>query len=274
MKLNLRLSDLDGNEHDLVYTLEQNVIANKWYKKISHLYRVPLCEHYTYKIKQEKSIKDLSDSVTQDLSQLKQLIDLDFPIKEIYNQDDCNILHAVTISQQYGYNAEVREIFHRMHRTIHLIEFALQQVTVNELYAGWGEKEGPLEEKFDIDPCQLYEVRQPGTLYMKWSEFGKTPWQYWKDQDSDDIDHFLDTCKPHMTFRAQFSLRLSEHELDEFEPEFLDWFESRRDAWNSRYGKSEWTTLHVRGGVPLARPDKDFDWKTANTILSISPYRA
>lgn len=273
MKLNLKISDLDGNEHDLVYTLEQNPIANKWFKKISHLYRVPLCEHYTYKIKQEKSVAELNDSVTQDLLFLKQEIGLEFPIKENYDQDDCNVLHAITVSRQYHYPPEIREIFHRMHRAIHRIEFSLQQVTIDEIYAGWGEKEGPLQERFHTDPYQFYEVCRPGTLYIRWSEFGKHPWQYWKDRDSDDIDHFLDTCKPHVTFRAQFSLVLSDHTVDEFEPEFLTWFETRREAWKSRYGCGDWTPLHARGGVPLARTDEQFDWKTANTVLSIKPIR-
>lgn len=265
-KLKLSVQDVHGIDHDLIYILDTNDIASVWYKKVRHLNRVPLSEHYTFKCRLAP-LEKINQSIREDLDKLNVLINLNYPIKASYCQEDCNILHAVTVSTQYNYSPEIREIFHSMHRDIHSLEYHIQKTKFNKIYAGWGEKEGPLTTKFESLPYDLYQRSIPGTINLIWAEFGKTPWQYWKDRDLDNIDHFLKTCRPHRTFRAQFSLCLWESS-DSFDEEFEKWFDSYRDFWQQRYGCG-WIPLYQWGGIPLAYPETHFDWKSVETIKSI-----
>jgi hypothetical protein len=266
--LKLSVNDIYNNRHDIFYQLEKNYIASAWYKKIRHLYRIPLSEHYTFKI-QQKPATELNYLISQDLIKLNELININYPIKESYDHHDCNVLHDITVTTQYDYSSDVREIFHRMHRTIHSLEYSMQKTVFDSIYAGWGEKEGPLTSKFDRLPYDLYQLCQPGTINLIWSEFGKTPLQYWRNRDFDNEEHFLKTCRPHLTFRAQFSLSVLKSP-DRFEPEFEQWFDHYRDAWQQKYG-CNWTPMYEWGGIPLAYPKDQFDWSVVDSIASIQP---
>lgn len=267
-KLKLSVRDIHDNTHDLFYLLEENAIAEQWYKKIRHLHRVPFSDHYVFKVRQSPP-NDLNQLISQDLVKLNELIKINYPIKESYDHDDCNILHDITVSTQYDYSLDVRDIFHRMHRNIHSLEYSMQKTVFDSIYAGWGEKEGPLTSNFDYLPYDLYRKCIPGTINLIWAEFGKTPWQYWKDRDLNDVQHLLKTCKPHMTFRAQFSLSISESS-DQFDSEFEQWFDSYRDAWQQKYG-CDWTPMYQWGGIPLAYPTDQIDWSIVDSIISIQP---
>jgi hypothetical protein len=268
-KLKLSIIDIYNNNHNLFYLLEENSIATAWYKKIKHLYRVPLSDHYTFKTRQMPLV-GLNHMISQDLMKLNELIKLNYPVKESYDRYDCNTLHDVTVSTQYDYSIDVREIFHRMHRNIHSLEYSIQETTTfHSIYAGWGEKEGLLTSNFDRLPYDLYRPCDPGTINLCWGEFGKTPWHYWKDQDLNNVEHFLKTCKPHMTFRAQFNLSILESPT-QFDSNFEQWFDSYRSVWQQQHG-CDWTPLYQWGGIPLARPENQIDWSTVDTILSIQP---
>lgn len=269
-KLKLSIRDFNGDLREFIYQLDENPVARAWYKKIFHLYRIPLSEHYTFKVKRA-SVQETNQLISQDLILLNHAIGLNYPIKQSYDSQDCNVLHDITVSTQYDHTLEVREIFHRMHRNIHSLEYNMQQTILNNIYAGWGENEGLLTTQFEQLPYDLYQLCVPGTINLVWSEFGKTPWRYWKDHDLDDREHFLKTCKPHQTFRAQFSLALLSGS-DEFDPEFTQWFDKYRSAWYEKY-KCDWTPLHQWGGIPLARPESSttYDWTTTDTIVSICP---
>lgn len=258
--------------HEIVYQLDDNNIARRWYKKLSHLYRLPFSEHYNNSASSLSTLQ-INHLLRDDLKKLNNLIDLNFPLKESYDQNDCNILHDITLSTQYSFDLEIREIFHKMHRLIHNLEFKIQKYNkINSLYAGWGEKEGPLTSKFNPLPYEFYKESVPGAINLKWSEFGKTPWQYWRDGEKDDIDYFLKTCIPHITFRAQFNLIIRQHQTLTFDQNFYTWFSKYKDIWYKKY-HCDWTPLQEWGGIVLAVPTKLFDWTQINKILSIRPIK-
>jgi hypothetical protein len=265
---NLTVEDFDKQSHRVQYRLTENTVAHRWYKKILHLHRVPLCKHYTQR-REQVTLSDLYELITHGITKLNKTIDLKYQVKDTYTQEDCNNLHDLTISNQYNYHSDIREIFHKLHRNIHSLEAKLKNINVNSIYAGWGEKEGLLETKFDKLPYKLYQSHCPGYLYLNWSEFGKTPYRYWKDQESDNLEYFFKTCQPHKTFRTQFTLALSNWP-ESFPQEFYSWFDQYQDKWKLKYN-TEWTPLHEWGGVPLAQPLTDINWAQINTVISIHP---
>lgn len=264
-KFNITIQDFDDQFHTIGYELLDNPISKAWYRKIHHLYRIPLDRYYT-RCRKSESIDVLQQSMRNDLVRLKDLIGLEYPVKETYDQTDCNTLHTITLTTQYNHTSDIREIFHRMHRTIHKIEEYLNGSNINGLSVGWGEKEGLLESKFDVLPYHAYESMKTGNIYLCWSEFGKTPYQYWRDQDT---APFFETCKPHETFRALFVLAVNDLSV-EFTEEFIQWFDQYRGEWMAKYG-CDWLPLYECGGMPLARPLDVFDWHKVSTVSSITP---
>lgn len=266
-KFNITIKDFYGRSHVIGYELEPSSIAESWYHKIHHLHRLPLDRHYTRSRKTE-AVNELQSAITKDLLRLKDSVSLIYPIKESYDQEDCNLLHSITVATQYDHDPDVREIFHRLHRTIHKLEDRLNGEDALGITVGWGEKEGLLRSEFDVLPYDAYQQTKNGYIYLCWSEFGKTPYQYWRDHDSNDPEHFFQTCKPHRTFRALFVLAL-ETRSREFPESFDRWFDQYREEWESKYGCG-WLPLYEWGGVPLGRPLEEFDWAEANTVLSIA----
>ena len=69
---------------------------------------------------------------------------------------------------------------------------------------GWGVKEGPLTHRFNCGDYNDDHIRR-NNLYLQWSELGKTPLEYWRNQEPNDQARLNTLAKPHITFRAKFS---------------------------------------------------------------------
>jgi hypothetical protein len=110
-----------------------------------------------------------------------------------------------------------------------------------------------------------------GNIYHQWSEFGKTPYRYWQDQDVDNVDNLLTNCKPHVTFRPNFSVFIKDVDYNNYvDPEFETWFVRYRSAWEEKYHADE-LSVYGHGGVLLATPaDNQFgDFAQTYLIKSI-----
>jgi hypothetical protein len=121
-KFHLLVQTQDGNEHQLQYQSADNPIANEWMKKIKHISKLPLDEIYTSKNDSTVTKKLLNSNISKDIELLNNSIGKVYDVKPGYNQQDCNLLHAYTIDNQYTHPSEIRNIFHRLHRQIHLLE--------------------------------------------------------------------------------------------------------------------------------------------------------
>jgi hypothetical protein len=260
-----------GLEHEIQYQLADNPIAVEWFKKLKHIYRIPLDQIYTT-TNDIESKDDVINTISEELELINSSIGKIYNIKDEYNQFDCNFLHSFTINNQYNYNTEIRNMFHRLHRKIHLLEFILSNSKYNEYFlpAEWGEKSGLLTTQHEQSPYQYYTLNLlAGNIYQFWSEFGKTPLQYWKDQDSYDIDHFIKNCRPHMTFRPGFSLCIKNVTINAFNVEFDVWFTAYRKAWQEKYNADKMSE-YSEGGILLATPiGNQFDYPTVRVIKSI-----
>jgi hypothetical protein len=265
----LIVTDNQNNDHQISYQLADNPIAHSWFKKLKKIYRVPLDKNYTTFVDVNITEQQLSAEIIDDIKLLNEKINLSYPIKEILTAEDCNRLHAITVDQQYNYSTDIREIFHHMHKKLHVLETVIYKKRDSWLSAGWAEKEGLLKTTFDKDPYQYYVSGKLGNLYLTWTEFGKTPYGFWKDKDTDTADHFFKTCKPHLTFRVQFSLCINEINNYNFEQEFENWFDKYRKKWQELYNTS-WTPIQHYGGILLAEPTIQINFENLITIKSVS----
>jgi hypothetical protein len=258
-KFFLTVQDQQNNEYQLEYYLADNPIAEQWIKKIKHIHRVPLDRVYSTP-NNTATKEEVNFHIAANIKLLNNSIGKVYEVKEEYNQTDCNFLHAFTVNHQYSYNIETRNIFHRLHRKIHQLEMILSSADKAWLTGDWGEKGGPITTTHMESPYAYYELNiKAGNIYQLMGEFGKTPYQYWKDHDIDNVDHFLANCKPHVTFRPSFSVFLKDVDYNQIDPEFEIWFARYRSAWSEKYQADE-LSVYGHGGVLLATPaDNQFD---------------
>jgi len=271
-KFFLTVEDQHNAEHQIEYRLADNPIAQQWIKKIKHICKVPFDRVYSSPNTRIPTKEEINFEISADIKLLNDLVGNVYTVKDQYDQTDCNLLHAFTISNQYSHNIEIRNIFHHLHRKIHQLEMALSSLGITQLPCEWGEKGGPITTTHTESPYIYYELNmRAGNIYCQWSEFGKTPYQYWKDCDLDEVDHFLANCKPHVTFRPNFSVFIKNVDYDYVDPEFETWFSQYRLAWEEKYSADK-LSVYGHGGVLLAEPtDNQFDdWSQLYLIKSIN----
>jgi hypothetical protein len=268
-KLYLIVEDRKGNKHKLHYQLADNPIAKEWIKKIKHASKIPLDQFYTFKNEKNIDQKEIIFAISKDLKILNDTIGWIYDIKLEYDQNDCNLLHTFTIKHQYEYNTEVRDIFHRLHRKIHLLESVLSNSFKNWLDVDWGEKGGPLTTQHKQSPYQYYNFEiLAGNIYQTYAEFGKTPYVYWKNKDADNKIDFFNTCKPHKTFRPGFSLCVYDVTCESFNEEFEKWFDRYREDWKKKYAVPD-ISAYSHGGILLALPENN-EFKNYSEIYTVT----
>ena len=267
-KLYLIVEDHDGNDQRLHYQLADNPVAGRWIKKIKHASKIPLDQFYTTKNEKNLDQKEINLAISKDIKMLNDVIGHVYDSKSEYTQEDCNLLHAFTIDHQYEHDIEIRNIFHRLHRKIHLLEKVFSNSIKDCLDVEWGEKGGPLTTQHERSLYQYYDLKlYAGNIYHRWAEFGKTPYTYWKNKDIDDQRHFLNTCRPHMTFRPGFSLCISDITYEDFNEEFERWFDRYRRPWQEKYNLPG-MAAYGHGGVLLATP-KNNEYENYSELYTV-----
>jgi len=267
-KLYLIIEDRNGNDHQLYYHLADNPIANEWVKKIKHASKIPLDRLYTSKNDRNIDKKEIYTAITEDIKILNNIIGQIYDLKIEYDQNDCNLLHGFTVAHQYDYDVNVRDIFHRLHRKIHLLENIFSNSNKPWLFVEWGEKGGLLTTQYKESPYQYYDLEMlAGNIYQLWAESGKTPYTYWKNQDSDNVEHFINNCKPHTTFRPGFSLCINNITYKPYDKEFEKWFDRYRQVWQKKYNVPN-IAAYEHGGVLLATP-ADNKFKNYSEIYTV-----
>jgi len=271
MNFFLIIQDQQGTDHRLEYHLANNPIAKKWIKKIKHICKVPINQTYSKKNDPTLAIDTVNFAIASDIKLLNDMHGKIYDVKTEYDQVDCNLLHSFIVEHLYDYNPEVRNIFYKLHQTVHVLEKILYNFP-ESCTAEWTESAGPLTTIHTESPYNYYDLNMSaGNLYSQWGEFGKTPYRYWHDKDRDDIDHFLATCKPHVTFSPSFVMFPQAVDYNyNTNKEFETWFEKYQQAWVEKYNADQ-LSVYGLGGVLLATPTNNSfdDFSQVYSIKSI-----
>ena len=270
-KFHLIAQTQDGVYHQILYQLANTPMAGEWIKKIKHISKIPLDTTYTNKNDPTITKESLNSNIAKDIESLNNIIGKIYDVKSEYTQQDCNYLHSFTIKHQYNQTLETRNIIHRLHRQLHLLEDRFNvEYKQQWILADWGEAGGPLTSIHKQSPYDdYYDLNMAaGNIYHCWAEFGKTPYSYWKDQDVDDIDHFINNCKPHMTFRPGFGLCIDDHVGKSYDAKFEKWFKKYQSIWEETYNAPP-ISPYSMGGILLAKPLDQFDFSNIYTLTAI-----
>ena len=230
------LFDLQNNDsHAVNYRLNDTLLAEKWFDKIKHLRHVPV----------DETISQLDD--VSDLAGIYKQFCLHAGIQyEPFNtidQDLCNRLHHV-YEENHDRVAGMSDngILYKFHQAIHFSEVAGKNRPKRQIVVGWGVKEGPLTHRFNCGDYNNNSILK-NNLYLQWSELGKTPLEYWRNNEPNDQARFNALAKPHITFRAKFSIALEDRHPTKLDPKFIRWFDQYKQNWLRHHDVKKWDEI-------------------------------
>jgi len=246
-KFKIFFTNTENKTFDVDYVVNESLVAEKWFRKIKHLHKVAIDPI-------ESGLEDTSDLKTIYLEFCSYA---DIPTKELdfmdLKQEHFNFLHRL-----YEENHERlsrmknNKILYRFHHAIHDNEGT--NLPTNRMPVGWGIKEGPLTEKLQCNQYYESTIKQ-NFVYADWSELGKTPYQYWAQQEPSEQTSVIELCKPHVTLRPKFFIALRDHEPQKFDQHFTDWFSQYSQQWLTHYGLPNWRPVDEHSAPLLAHTD-------------------
>jgi len=242
------------NHHDLDFFLIDSDIAYRWFKKLRHIHRLPISDTDSRLLLQPDKNKYDIKIIHEEFCQVAGIT---FNLLDYNNQINLNFLHQLYEQYHDRLVANNADCLYRLHMAIHNIENLKNIDKFSSLSFGWGEKEGPLMERMNMHE-HYSDILKNGNLYVKWSELGKLPSQYFIDGEPNDQSRFNILSKPNNTLRSKFSLQTSIKNF-QFTEEFNSWFKNYKTGWLTYHGINDWLPIDEMGGVHVAEPLQEIE---------------
>lgn len=233
----------NNQEIDCGYRLYDSIVADKWFKKIKHLKRIPIDP-----VESELVDLDNLEDIYQKFCRFAGTSPVDF---QNIDQKLLNHLHGIyeqshdTLSKKKN-----NSILYKFHHSIHYHE-SKNYKKLAKINVGWGVKEGPLTENFCCNQYYESEIIK-NNVYLPWAELGKTPLSYWRDAEPNDQARFNNLAKPHTTFRTKFFVATKNIKPTALDNNFLDWFNIYKNSWFDYHNINKWDHLDEHSAPLLA----------------------
>jgi hypothetical protein len=249
----------NNKKQELLYNTVHNPVSERWIKKIKHLSKI-----------KHSAIETTGLSFAQNIEHVHrefcEFAGIEYNSIDYNEQQSLNLLHELYVNNHDRLSTvKNNDILYKFHNAIHELEKKNRNV---RFYIGWGTSEGPLEEQFN---CNEYyaETFVKNNLYLPWTELGKTPLDYYNNNEPEDIDRFCELAKPHETLRAKFMIALKDFNPPRLSQEFEQWFAPFKSLWLQHHNIKDWRACDEYLGVLLAEPqDRTIDVKQ---VLEVYP---
>ena len=165
-----------------------------------------------------------------------------------------NFLHQV-----YEENYNGNPIWLDFHETIHILEqFSTGEIYKKQLNIKYRESGGLLEQKFQEHYKSKFVTQlKCGQLFLSWGELGKTPWDYWQNQEPDNITRICELAKPWINLKPQFFVCLSDTDLlknhRKHLDKFLSWWEPYKKDWCAHWNIQNWSWQDMFSVIPIGQ---------------------
>ncbi len=240
----LIFKDKDNQEINLDYQLHDSIVAEKWFKKISHLKNIPIDKIES----QQEDIKNLK-KIYNELCVFANIEPVDF---KTIDQPLLNYFHK--LYEELHQNLALKKdnsILYKFHHSIHYNENIDYQENKKNIYIGWGIKEGPLTEIFKCNDYYEKEIKK-NNIYLPWAELGKKPLVYWKNEEPNDQLRINQLCRPHTTLRSKFFISCKDIIPKVLDFEFIKWFDQYKENWLAHHNILKWNELDEYSAPLLA----------------------
>jgi hypothetical protein len=103
-----------------------------------------------------------------------------------------------------------------------------------------------------MDPIWLRDTTTKicaGDIYVQWSELGKTPYHYWKNNEVNDIQRMCELAKPWLKLRPKIYMALED--IDTLKniqcKDFTIWWKTYQFDWTAHWNIHKWTIDNIFG---------------------------
>ena len=244
-------------EQDLNFLAIDSPMAVRWLNKLKHIHKLPISETDS-----RLGLLPLENKLDVGKIHKKfcEVSSIPYRSVDYSKQDDLNELHKLYENHHDTVVDIDPGVLYSFHQAIHLKEAIVNKTEFTSLEFGWGEREGPLMERMNMN--QHYsDTLAPGNLYIKWSELGKTPFRYFSDGEPNDQHRFNTLSKPNKTLRPKFSLQVDAVKISPFTEKFATWFENYKRGWLEHHGIDDWQPKDEESGVHVAEPVEKYNVK-------------
>lgn len=233
---NLQTIELDIDSSHLGQTYK------KIYKHLSNV-PIPFREWDNPYYLKNKSFEQIIDRLVSYAKKLSVDVDREKCVKQ--DQGYFNHLHNI-----YEINYDGNSDWLDFHEHIHYCESYYKE-SFPSLCIDYREKAGPLTK--DVDPEWFSNITtqiQAGDVYVQWSELGKSPYMYWKNQEPNDIKRLCELAKPWLKLRPKIYVALEDFDrlknIEKFD-EFQQWWKDYSQAWTTHWNLSTWDLTDMFG---------------------------
>lgn len=148
------------------------------------------------------------------------------------------------LHQLYEENYDGRPEWLAFHEHIHLCEGYYIHQPHNTLAIDYREKSGLLERSFDRAWMTSATTKlKAGDVYLRWAELGKTPYDYYQDNEPETIDRLCNLAKPWLILKPRLMItlvdtdRMSNIDIDGFNK----WWPTYEKEWCQYYNIPNWS---------------------------------
>ena len=245
-----------NNNDRYTIAMESNSVATKLTSMLKHLSKVPLRfdnfdNPYRYRL----------DIVIDQLLTYANILQIAVDRNHLDDQLYLNYLHSI---YETSYSGTVEWL--RYHESIHMLEFIYaDQVKNLPVNLGYRELAGPLDKLYTQNELTNNQTRlRAGDCFIEFSELGKTPYIYWRDNEPDDFNRLCELAKPMR--RLNFKLQVALHDRDLMPTdinEFNTWFDQYKDSWCRHWEIPSWSTEQIVGVIVVGHIDNISEFDTA-----------
>jgi len=233
--------------------VENNPISQYIEKSFRHLQHLPIPFHIYDYIKRHITDKDL---LYTNLINSAAHLGIKVETRQLGDQKYLNELHKI---YEFGYN-KGSNVWLEFHEMIHFIESLNnmnQRMIKDQFEINYRDQAGPLEKPFDRTYLKhSTHTIDKGTCYCHWSELGKTPYQYWMDNEPDDIARICTLAKPWTMLRPSFTIALEDIDFklsQKQEQEFNKWFSKYKKQWLEYWKLDSWSEHEMNAVIPIGK---------------------
>jgi hypothetical protein len=120
---------------------------------------------------------------------------------------------------------------------------------------------GPLIKPFDMSWLNYSTTEiKPGDVFVSWAELGKTPYQYWKDKELDNLERLCKLSKPWINFFPNIIATIEPQSLLANKPDRLDfenWWVERNKFWCQHWNLDSWDFVDMYSALVIGNLDVD-----------------
>jgi len=168
------------------------------------------------------------------------------PDNVVGNQESLNQLH------KFYELADKDEGWHDFHSMIHRAE-SQKGLGLPHCEISYKRLGGPFEKPFTHKHLTQTHCNL-GTLYLRFTELGKTPIAYWADQEPNDIERIKALAKPWVTLRPNIFISFATGEnlpSRNTIQQFQLWWDNYAEEWCKHWNKQKYTVEDMCAIIPI-----------------------